>query len=93
MSDSRRVDDPSWEFAIRFAEDDERTTAVVTLKTATRRLEARGSARRNPVDPNVPQVGEDLAAARALSRLAHDLLDDAITQFHTVSAEPAGIRL
>ena len=36
-----------------------------------------GRARRNPADPEMPWVGEELAAARALSDLAHNLLDAA----------------
>ena len=33
--------------------------------------------RRNPVDPSVPQVGEELATARALTDLAKHLTEDA----------------
>ena len=37
-----------------------------------------GTARRNPKDTDVPEIGEELAAARALSGLAHDLLEAAV---------------
>ncbi|MDI2125589.1 DUF1876 domain-containing protein [Yinghuangia seranimata] len=33
-----------------------------------------GTARKNPADRDVPQIGDELAAARALSDLAHRLL-------------------
>ncbi|HEY7045368.1 MAG TPA: DUF1876 domain-containing protein [Nocardioidaceae bacterium] len=36
-----------------------------------------GEARLNPRDRNVPEIGDELAAARALSDLAHRLLDAA----------------
>ena len=36
-----------------------------------------GRARLNPHDRNVPEIGDELAAARALSDLAHRLLDAA----------------
>jgi hypothetical protein len=34
-----------------------------------------GLARLNPADYNVPEIGDELAAARALSDLGHQLLD------------------
>jgi hypothetical protein len=42
-----------------------------------RRFGGWGRARRNPADPEMPRVGEELAAARALSDLAHNLVDEA----------------
>ncbi|HEX6659941.1 MAG TPA: dsRBD fold-containing protein, partial [Ilumatobacter sp.] len=33
-----------------------------------------GRAKRNPEDPDKPLIGEEVAAARALIRLAHQLL-------------------
>ena len=37
-----------------------------------------GTARRNPHDSNVPVIGDELAAARALSSLSHLLLETAV---------------
>ena len=43
-------------------------------RTRDRRdLSARGTARLNPHDRDVPEIGQELAAARALSALAHEL--------------------
>jgi hypothetical protein len=54
--------------------DEHMTTAHAVLKTsAGTRLEATGP-RRHPEDPEVPEIGEELAAARALSDLADRLL-------------------
>lgn len=36
-----------------------------------------GVAYRHPRDPDVPEVGDELATARALSELAHHLVDAA----------------
>lgn len=91
--DATNNDESTWNISIRFTEDDERTNAVATLVAGERKLTARGSARRNPVDPNLPRVGEDLATARALSLLSHELISDAVTRLEAVTHAPAGIHL
>jgi hypothetical protein len=80
-----------WAIDIRFDEDGLRTAAHVTLTTGERRVKARGTARRNPADPDLPRVGEDLALARALSSLAHELIGDAIERLEAVTGRPAGV--
>lgn len=82
-----------WAVAVRFTEDDDHTVALITLTAGTRTFTARGSARRNPIDPNVPRVGEDLATARALSQLSHELISDAVRQLEAATHAPAGIHL
>jgi hypothetical protein len=49
--------------------------AVLTTSAGTS-LDGRGEARRNPHDPAVPEVGEELAASRALGDLADRLLGE-----------------
>ena len=51
-------------------------------------LRASGSARRNPHDINVPEIGDELAAARALSSLAHRLLRSAAADIEVITHEP-----
>lgn len=58
---------------LRFQEDDHHTEAFATLATTSGMFSGRGTARRNPVDVNIPLVGEELAAARALMDLADSL--------------------
>jgi hypothetical protein len=58
---------------LRFEEDDDHTEAWATLSTKAGEFTGWGRARRNPVDRNVPLVGEELAAARALMELANKL--------------------
>lgn len=66
-----------WTVEIIFTEDDDRTRADARLGAGTRVLNGWGRSRRNPLDPDVPAIGEELAAARALSDLSHQLVHEA----------------
>lgn len=44
-----------------------------------------GTARLNPADVNVPEIGDELATARALAELAHKLLDAAALDIEGVT--------
>jgi hypothetical protein len=66
--------DQNWSVQIAFTEDDDRTRADATLALASQTYQAVGLAKRAPADPNVPVIGQDLAAARALSDLSHQLI-------------------
>lgn len=58
----------AWWVEVNVGEVDGVFTANAVLHTRDRtRLEARGTARLNPHDPDVPEIGYDLATARALS--------------------------
>jgi hypothetical protein len=74
---------PAWTVQITFSEDEDKTRADAVLTGGAERLEGWGRARRNPTDPDVPAVGEEIAAARALSDLAHHLLDEAAHQIES----------
>jgi Domain of unknown function (DUF1876) len=71
-------------------EDEGRTHAEARLQTddATQ-LVGRGSARMNPKDRPVPEIGAELAAARALSHLAHELLSAATADIEQITHEHA----
>ena len=49
-----------------------------------------GRSRRNPKDQSIPQIGEELAAARALHDLAHHLEDDARSMIESYDPKFAG---
>jgi len=66
-----------WKLTFETREDDDHCDMVVHLDAGDRGLSGHGRSRRNPLDPKVPQVGEELAAARALHDLANRLVDDA----------------
>jgi hypothetical protein len=83
------MSDLAWHVEVAFVEEGDRTRADAILQLRDKRFHGFGQAKRAPGDPNVPIVGEELAAARALSDLAHKLLDAAaerIDQFPTASA-------
>lgn len=66
-----------WTVEITFNEDEDKTRADAVLIGSPDGLQGWGRARRNPLDPDMPTVGEEIAAARALSDLAHHLLEQA----------------
>jgi hypothetical protein len=68
----------SWTVQIDIGEHEGMTRATAQLHTGDKTsLIGTGSARLNPADPNVPEIGDELAVALALSQLAHALLDAA----------------
>jgi hypothetical protein len=71
------------EIEITFGEDDRHTDARASLTIRGVTFVGVGQARRNPADLNLPMIGEELAAARALSDLSHQLIDAAA---ETISA-------
>ena len=78
----------NWRVAISFTEDGERTRADAILELASQRFHGFGQAKRAPQDPSVPVIGEDLAAARALSDLAHKLLEKAAERIESFEGHP-----
>lgn len=51
-------------------------------------LRGRGHARRHSDDTGVPEIGDELATARALSNLAQQLLDSAARDIEAVTRQP-----
>jgi len=66
-----------WQLVFETREDDDHCDMVVHLDAGDRSFAGHGRSRRNPADPSLPQVGEELAAARALQDLATHLTNDA----------------
>ena len=66
-----------WDVRLEISEDSEHCEVVAHLDAGDRGLSGVGRSRRNPADPMMPQVGEELATARALQDLAHHLSQDA----------------
>lgn len=65
--------------------------AVLTTSSGTS-LEGHGRARRNPDDPEVPEIGEELATARALRDLADRLLDVTSGDISEIEHHPVHLR-
>ncbi len=73
-----------WTVQIYISEEGDETHARAVLGTRdTSHLTGRGVARRNPIDRPIPEIGDELAASRALEDLAirlHDVASDDIVQ-------------
>ena len=80
-----------WRVSIAFTEDSERTRADAVLELASERFHAFGQAKRAPGDPSVPVIGEELAAARALSDLSHQLLQAAADRIEGFEGHPVKV--
>jgi uncharacterized protein DUF1876 len=81
------------EIEMTFEEDADHTEARATLVLRGARFTGAGRARRNPADPSLPMVGEELAAARALSDLTHKLVDAAAETISEREGGPAHVQL
>jgi hypothetical protein len=82
-SGTKRV---TWSLEFVFDETDDETRAKATVEVEGTSLTGWGRARRNPTDPRVPRIGEELAAARALADLSHQMLDVAAVEIEQFTA-------
>lgn len=78
----------TWTVTILLSEEGATTKARAMLTTSDTegRVHGEGTARKHPGEPNVPEIGDEIAASRALSALAHNLLDTALDDLQTVTA-------
>ncbi|MFF8843382.1 DUF1876 domain-containing protein [Streptomyces sp. NPDC015127] len=66
-----------WKVRLYLFEDEGTTKARVVLDTGTTALTGHGVAHRNPTDTHVPEIGDELAAGRAMHDLAQQLVNAA----------------
>src|SRR5207248_10233730 len=79
----------SWSIRVDVYESATGTTAHAVLSSeATDKLGAEGSARLRPGDTDVPEIGDEVAVARALHRLADGLLEAAAEDIAAVEGHP-----
>jgi uncharacterized protein DUF1876 len=83
----------SWPVEIALREDDGQTRAEARLTRDGVGLIGHGLARCNPDDQEVTQIGDEIAAARALSDLAHQLLSDEAGQIESITHQRAHLSL
>jgi hypothetical protein len=89
MKERTMIETKRWSVEIEIDEHDGRTRAVARLHTRDQtHLVGVGLARLNPADRDVPEIGDELAAARALSDLSHKLFDAAADDIEGVTHEP-----
>jgi Domain of unknown function (DUF1876) len=80
-----------WRVSIAFTEEGHRTRADAILELKSTRFHGFGRAKRAPGDPSVPVIGEELAAARALSGLSHELLQAAADRIEGFEGHPVKV--
>jgi hypothetical protein len=80
--------EPLWRVEVAFTEEQDRTRADAILEFGGRRFHGFGQAKRSPRDPSVPVIGEELAAARALSDLSHQLVHAAAERIEAHEGHP-----
>ncbi len=83
-----------WLVSLSVAESDGQTRAEARLAIpGGEQLAGHGQARRNPADREVPRIGAQLAAARALTDLAGQLLHAAAAAIEDSTHERARLYL
>jgi uncharacterized protein DUF1876 len=81
-----------WTVSVQLTEIDGRTHATAVLHNgAVRELTGRGSARKAPADVDVPEIGDELAAARALAELSQQLVEAAATDIEGMTRLPVRV--
>lgn len=79
----------TWTMDIAIDEYDDHTRAQARLHTnAGTHHTGTGIARRNPADTDVPEIGDELAVARALADLSHQLIDATAGDIRKVTHQP-----
>ena len=82
-----------WRVDVMIGENDGRTYAEARLVTdISSRLVGVGRATVSPQDYDVPEIGDEVAVARALLDLGHKLLDTASDDIEGVTGEPVHLR-
>jgi hypothetical protein len=79
----------TWTVQVLLNEDGDDTIADAALTVENKmQLRGHGTSRRNPRDESEPRIGDELAAARALSDLAHELLASAASDIESKTHVP-----
>ena len=82
-----------WRVEIMVGEDEGRTYAEARLHTEVGdQLVGVGRAKLNPNDNDVPEIGDEIAVARALTDLGHRLLITAAMDLERVTSKPVRLK-
>jgi hypothetical protein len=80
----------TWNVTIDIGEHDGRTRAVARLRTReTEQISGVGFARLAPTDQDVPEIGAEIACARALADLSRHLLGVATEDVEQLTGQPS----
>ena len=84
----------TWTIQVNIDEEGDDTFADAVLSVDNKmEIHGRGTRHRNPTDESVPQIGDELAAARAMSDLAHQLLSTAAGHIESRTHEKARLTI
>ncbi|MGH3366409.1 MAG: DUF1876 domain-containing protein [Nocardioidaceae bacterium] len=84
----------TWNIQILLGEQDDITQADAVLDLPGKtEMRGHGNSKRSPEDPAVAMIGDELAVARALSDLAHQLLHVAARDIEASTRTPASPHL
>ncbi|MFF8840689.1 DUF1876 domain-containing protein [Streptomyces sp. NPDC015130] len=75
-----------WTVGLELVEESGRTEAEARLSTGSATITGHGTARCNPSDVDVPAIGDELAASRAMKDLAGKLMREANREMEAVGA-------
>jgi hypothetical protein len=79
----------TWHVEVFIDEDEQRTSARAVLHTGLpTHVQGRGVTRRSPDDTDVPEIGDEVAVARALHELADALLGTAARDIEALEQGP-----
>ncbi|MFF4713218.1 DUF1876 domain-containing protein [Streptomyces eurythermus] len=82
-----------WKIRLHLFEDDDGTTkAHAVLDTGSMALTGHGTAHCHPADANVPEIGDEMAAGRAMNDLAQQLLNIAECDIEGMGGPRPGTR-
>lgn len=80
-----------WRVDIYIDEHDGVTEATAHMHARDTEITGQGTARCNPRDTDVPEIGDELAVARALADLAHALFDATVSDIETITHQRASV--
>ena len=86
-------DSKVWTLELVIDESADVTEAKALLRVNDRELGGWGRARRAPQDPDRPRIGEELAVARALSDLSHQLVEVAAAEIEEFEGHHVNVHL
>ncbi|WP_405996750.1 DUF1876 domain-containing protein [Streptomyces sp. NBC_00829] len=81
-----------WKVRLHLFEGEGTTKAHLVLDTGATTLTGRGVAHCNPADTDVPEIGDELAAGRAMRDLAQQLAEAAERDIEGMGAPRTGLR-
>jgi hypothetical protein len=81
-----------WSVTVEIDEEENTTLAHASIRTPSGQdVTGTGKADRNPLDPNVPAIGDELAVARALRNLAERLMHTTEKDITSVTGQPSHV--